>query len=168
MTNMDSRPVTVRAVPARGAVALRPAVRMAPSSTGRLVPGVRQSPTTRQAPLSPTDPAAARGSAGAGAAFAADPEQVSKGARHLELISELVADIARKAQSVRIHPEGDGPIATAIRTNFTPAKISSDEFLLGLRKLLNFHSAQTTNLSRVLTTVDLSATEAARSVGRRR
>ena len=85
-----------------------------------------------------------------------------------QLISELVADIARKAQSVRIHPEGDGPIATAIRTNFTPAKISSDEFLLGLRKLLNFHSAQTTNLSRVLTTVDLSATEAARSVGRRR
>jgi len=132
-----------------------------------LVPSVRQSPTARQAPLSPTDSAAARGSGGPGAAFAADPEQVSRGARHLELISEQVADILREAQSVRIHPEGNGPIATAIRKNYNPGKKSSDEFLAGLGELIGFHSGQTTNLSRHLTTVDVSATDVARNVGRR-
>ncbi len=100
--------------------------------------------------------------------FAADPEQVSKGARHLELIAELTADLLSDVQSVRIHPEGNGPIATAIRRNYNPAKISSDEFLRGLGNLLDFHSGQTANLSRLLTTVDVSATGTARNVGRRR
>ncbi len=109
----------------------------------------------RQAAPAPT----AAGPNGGGGVLAADPEQLSKGAQHLAHISDLVADIFRQALSVHIYAEGDGPIAKAIREIYGPAKIDSDGLLDGLGKLVDFNSGQTLDLSRLMHTVNVSATE---------
>jgi hypothetical protein len=110
---------------------------------------------------------ATSGSAGPGNILAADTAQIDGGARHLDRIADIVADISKKLQVVSIHAEGHGPISAAIRANYTPAATGSVQFVADLATLLSIHSAQTASLSRMLHSVDMAATDAAKGVGRR-
>ena len=98
--------------------------------------------------------------------LAADTDQIDRGARHLDKISDIVADIAKKLQVVSIQADGNGPIAKSIRANYTPAATGSVQFIGDLAKLLSVHSAQTTSLSRMLQSVDAAATDAASGMGK--
>jgi hypothetical protein len=103
-----------------------------------------------------------------GSVFAADPGQVNRGAKHLGAISDLVADIFNELRRITVLANGNGPIAKAIRENYEPSAADSLKFLGELAKLLTFHGAQTANLSRLLDSVGISATDLASSAGGRR
>jgi hypothetical protein len=155
--------LAVQASPTPTGVRLRPAAdttaqpmtlrtaRTAATPIGR--PGSGAIPTMANSPLQPL-----------GNILAADTDQIDRGARHLDKISDIIADIAKKLQVVSIQADGNGPIAKSIRANYTPASTSSVQFVGDLAKLVSVHSAQTTSLSRMLQSVDAAATDAAHNM----
>jgi hypothetical protein len=155
--------LAVQAAPTPTGVSLRPAA----GSTTQ--PMTLRTARTAAAPMSPRSsaiPTMANSPLQAlGNIMAADTDQIDRGARHLDKIADIVADIAKKLQIVSIQAEGNGPIANSIRANYTPAATSSVQFVGDLAKLVSVHSAQTTSLSRMLQSVDRAATDAASGMG---
>jgi hypothetical protein len=98
--------------------------------------------------------------------FAADPELVAKGATHISHISGMLAATTAQAQLVSFEPEGNGPIANALREKFVPAKKDSDDFLTGLHTLVKGESEKTAALSRLLPRVNDATVDAANGMRR--
>jgi len=117
------------------------------------------------ADTSPPGPAGPGGAGGNGRTFAADPEALRKGAKHLDLIHDIAADIAAHLPPPTIYAEGHGPIATAIHNKYEPTATSSKEFIADLTKLLVFNGDQVTALLHVVTDVDTSTRDTAHGLG---
>ena len=66
----------------------------------------------------------------------------------------MFAGVSKDAESVQIKPEGSGPIATAIRVEFDPAKADSDQFIHGLGTSAGAQSVRADSLARPVRTVD--------------
>jgi hypothetical protein len=113
----------------------------------------------------PTGPAGPGGAGGNGRTFAADPEALRKGAKHLDLIHDIAADIAAHLPPPTVRADGHGPIAKAIHTKYEPTATSSKEFIADLGKLLVFNSEQVTALLHVVTDVDTSTRDTAHGLG---
>jgi len=122
------------------------------------------SPPPESPPPHSADPPPSTGALpnGTGGVFGADPELVSKGAAHIALISGMVGDAQKQSQLVVVEPQGNGPIATALREKFVPAKQDSDTFLGGLSNLVGGESQKTAALARLLPRVSEATTDAAR------
>ena len=93
--------------------------------------------------------------------FAADPEQLSKGAKRIEGISDMLSDATKLTKDVRPEAEGNGPIATAIRDQFDPAKLGLDDLLTNLKVLSEGQSGSTTALAKTMRNVSELTTEQA-------
>ncbi len=117
---------------------------------------------------SPTRPAGPAGVGGNGRNFAADPDALDRGAKHLALIQDIAADIAAHLPPATVYAEGHGPIATAIHTKYEPTATSSKKFIEDLTKLLLVNHDQVTGLLRIVTDVDTSTRDTAHSLGGRR
>jgi hypothetical protein len=126
-----------------------------------------KAPTDSPPPYAPDAPPATgllpKGTSGV---FAADPELVSKGATHISLISGMLAATTEQAQLVYIEPEGHGPIASALREKFVPAKKDSDDFVHSLHTLVKGESEKTAALARLLPRVNDATVDAASSMRR--
>jgi len=154
---------TVGVSPDAGSAVLRPV----PSAMTQATTETRPHPESGgpAAGTSPPGPAGPGGAGGNGRTFAADPEALRRGAKHLDLIHDIAADIAAHLPPPTIYAEGHGPIATAIHTKYEPNAISSEEFIKGLTKLLVFNSDQVTALLHVVTDVDTSTRDTAHGLG---
>ncbi len=131
-------------------------------------PPAYQPPSETPPPYSADPPPSTVLPKGVSPVFAANPELVFKGAAHIAVISEMIADAQKQSQLVFVEPDGNGPIASALRDKYIPAKQDSDTFLGGLSDLVNAEGQKTAALAHLLPRVNEATTDAARGSSRPR
>ena len=134
-----------------------------PSSTHEPSPAEKPAPTEKPSSASP-EPAATGWSGGGSRLFAANPEQLEKGAKRIGGISGALDDATKLTKNIKVEAVGDGPIAKAIQDQYGPAKTGLDDLLTNLMILSAGLSESTTALATTMRNVSEGTVEQARGM----
>jgi hypothetical protein len=135
-----------------------------PSSTHEPSPAEKPAPTGKPSSASP-EPAATGWSGSGGRLFAANPEQLDKGAKRIGGISDALDDATKLTKNIKVEAVGHGPIAKAISEQYVPAKTGLDDLLTNLMVLSAGLSDSTSALAKTMRNVNDGTVEQAQGMG---